>query len=86
MSERMVDRVAYAIAKASTSDWSDEHHWCMNYKNRERFIAIARAAIEAMREPTESVVFGARFWANSPAFDHAADIYKCMIHEALRDV
>lgn len=51
MSETMVERVARAIAEASGALWEAEDH-----EGRALFRRDARAAIEAMREPTDEMV------------------------------
>lgn len=56
----MIKRVAIAIGKAEKGDdWLQGNHWNMNAPNRERLFGIARAAILAMREPTEGMWLGA---------------------------
>ena len=59
MSE-MVERVARAIAAANrANDWDkiDENDVCdRGYLLRRDYLALARAAIEAMREPTEQMI------------------------------
>lgn len=58
MSE-MVERVAQAIYEGPDRDiyltpWPE-----LREKDRDHFIAVARSAIQAMREPTEQMVFAA---------------------------
>lgn len=73
MSE-MVERVAEALAKSDkyTSDYT----------------ALARAAIEAMREPTEGMTnaaFNIELW-DQPINEHCAqDVWQTMIDAALQE-
>lgn len=48
MSQSMIERVARAIC-GTTSGTGDDHQWKM-------FLDEARAAIEAMREPTDAIL------------------------------
>lgn len=78
----MVERVARAMALAN---WPDDSRW----KNYEK---SARAAIEAMREPTEAMVDAAyanmdknRYEQGNPASDYAAMIDAALTHEGSRE-
>ena len=65
MSESMVERVARGIAKQQrrgAEDWDEideKDVYDTNYLLREDYRAMARAAIEAMREPTEAMFHAA---------------------------
>ncbi len=86
MSE-MVERVAYAIAKAEQPNMGLS--WCMNAPNRERCCVLARAAIEAMREPAEAMVEKGsetmdgddNFYIGTRA---AKEAWQAMINEAMK--
>ena len=76
MSE-MVERVAEAIAKSRHGEslwWTGETGGL-----RQSAIDDARAAVAAMREPTQAMV-----QTVDPAFDHVEFIWQTMIDEALK--
>ena len=72
MSE-MIERVAKAILKAYSEDpWEDlNKHW------REVYTTEARAAIEAMRKPTEAMILNSNTHS-------CLSIWQSMIDEALK--
>jgi len=79
----MVERVARAIYEADDV-WSEAFPWPnMGSPNQsaDEYRRIARAAIEAMREPTEAMV-GAG-WAEALA-ENANGVWSDMIDEALK--
>lgn len=79
MSE-MVEWVARAMFAASepASDWDDE-----GGRHQEQWRTEARAAILAMREPTDRMVRAGRIPA-PVRHEEAAMVYRAMIDEALR--
>lgn len=85
MVESMVERVARAIAGADPEqqcqiDDSEmgEYFW---EKYREHYLPLARAAIEAMREPTDAMVDA----GEGTMCPHAACIFTDMIDAALNE-
>jgi hypothetical protein len=73
--DSMIERVARALSEAgAASDW-------------DHAAAAARAAIEAMREPTEAMVDAASAAAQKPTGWHMVyrNIYRAMIDTALKD-
>ena len=78
MSEDMVERVAEAIDAAMSDAAGFE---------RERAIAGARAAIEAMREPTEEMAIAGAIGigGHMPSPLDAADAWRAMIDAALQE-
>lgn len=74
----MVERVARAIARAEPLclPWDE-----ISEIQKTLFRTAARAAIEAMREPTEAMVDATFVFANEPA----AAVYNAMIDAALSE-
>jgi hypothetical protein len=70
MAESMVERVRAALKAVSRDDF-----WC-DYLTDHEAIVYARAAIAAMREPTEAMVNG---WDDPPC----SEIWRSMIDVAL---
>ena len=62
----VVERVARAIAEGWKGGWDDVAH-------REAFRADARAAIEAMREPTDAMVRAGHLGATAAAWRAMVD-------------
>jgi hypothetical protein len=78
MSDNMIERVARAIAKEHGDDFDavprDKGHWIdergtfdgryrdVNEPFQPHYIAMARAAIAAMREPTEEMLEAGNSW------------------------
>ena len=62
MSETLVERVARAIWQESVgrADWPDWDRFALGAWGRVRSMAQARAAIAALREPTEGMMHGFR--------------------------
>jgi hypothetical protein len=77
----MVERVARAIAAAGTIvDWDE-----MSVACQEQFTKEARAAIEAMREPTEAMVDAAwASWEDVEGSKGFVGAWQAMIDEALK--
>jgi hypothetical protein len=91
----MIERVARAMMRTTnipehndvetcSLDWCGDDLWSCDFE------AMARAAIEAMREPTGAMVWtGTRymdFQPNNPKYEHLmAETFKAMIDEALSD-
>lgn len=82
MSE-MVERVARAIGNVLVKD---SHGECLLIATDEQCTEIARAAIEAMREPTEGMKqSGAMVMPDyDPDVNDAAQCWEAMINEALK--
>ena len=81
MVDDMIERVARKILEAQTD-------WLFGKDAKEDlFLTMARAAIEAMREPTEAMVNGLRITreCDSTAALWAPHIWRTMIDEALGD-
>lgn len=83
----MVERVAWAIARAR---WGNVYTLPDDVEEARRrmikqIIPLARAAIAAMREPTEEMVAAAPWWEIDEQTDEAAAIWRGMIDAALAD-
>lgn len=76
MSE-MIERVARAICE-TTSGTGDDHQW-------EMFVDEARAAIEAMREPTPQMVDSGMACEAGTFEEDIQRIFKTMIDTALSE-
>lgn len=70
----MIEKVARAIAKAN----DDNMHW-------KGFIPEAKAAIEAMREPTEEMTNREGYHDNCYTCGGHLEGYQCMIDAALKE-
>lgn len=81
MSE-MVERVARAIAEEINGGKFDDARW-YNDDQRDVHRRRARAAIEAMREPTEAMLTAGDS-AMIRKDDAAADAWQAMVDEALK--
>lgn len=82
MSE-MVERVAKAIALAGNGgDWDDRTFYQDEHKEFHR--KRARAAIEAMREPTDAMVSYVVTWGPDGLGDGCREVWSDMINEALK--
>lgn len=89
----MVERVARAISENNFHN--DETIWSRLWdelpaENRSTYIRIARAAIDAMREPTEAMEDAAdseaeRYFGNSHECLSPAHAYRVMIDAALKE-
>jgi len=77
MSE-MVERVARALVVLEPRQNDPSPSWIL-----ERNIRLARAAIAAMREPTETMVFSAE--SSGRTWDDVRANWRAMIDEALRE-
>lgn len=76
----MVERVARAIAGADRNQW--DH---MFAPRKAMFVCFARAAMAAMREPTEAMIDSGMNTGYAPACDLEVDAHwRAMIDEALR--
>lgn len=84
MSNEMVKRVAKAIYDAENGDPNHPNpHFVEGWKLYERH---ARAAIEAMREPTEEMVFRGALVASNPLDSKKqARVFSAMVDAALQD-
>ncbi len=78
MSE-MVERVAQAIAKATNETWAG---FSESHKNMHRI--RARAAIEAMREPTAEMIEEGRVGALEISTNAVVTTWRGMVDRALR--
>lgn len=82
MTETMVERVARVlyVRACGDGDWSDE-----TQELRDHYLADARAAIEAMREPTvEMLVSAQEEWMCVRAAEERGDfVWRAMIDAAL---
>lgn len=74
----MIERVAKAICIADDFDWVSRISSDETAYRQDKYMRIARAAIEAMREPTEKMVFSADWIENG-----TMDAYRAMIDAAL---
>lgn len=72
----IIERVARAIAEAEQEDFMEDYS---------RYIANARAAIAAMREPTEEMVEAGRCWPSPPSRRATIQTYQWMIDRILKD-
>lgn len=79
MSE-MVERVARAIGTV-TGDYSEGAGW-LGDNTHEIGLRKARAAIEAMRDPTDAMVEQGDVWADGPGY--SIKVIEAMIDEALK--
>ena len=68
----MIERVARAIAQ------------CLNEPGQCSYSDIARAAIEAMREPTEAMIKEGAYGSGEDSAGVACGAWKAMIDEALK--
>lgn len=92
--ESMIKRVARNICLANQMDPDAKSHIDGNASHWEDYIKDARAAIEAMREPTEAMDLALKMTMQPPSgFDHpdaiaefdlARAAYAAMIDEALK--
>jgi hypothetical protein len=84
----MIERVARAIWRQSTgpAHWDDWDLFAPNAWGRRRTMAQARAAIEAMRDPTEAMTFAA-FEFLPGSWEHAdiSRAWNAGIDEALKE-
>lgn len=76
MSE-MVERVATAMARAAKDNWD------IPPQSEQTWRELARAAIEAMREPTEAMLSAGEPWSESNGLWRS---WGAMIDEALEPV
>jgi hypothetical protein len=87
MSESMIERVARAMAIKDKGDdmWGvmSEDGDGYGYVGKNEYRAMARAAIEAMREPTEGMVEAARL-ERDLTYTTTRCIFRDMIDEALK--
>lgn len=74
----MVEKVARAIY---TSQWGEAQSWGVNFTETENCRSRARAAIEAMREPTEAMIASGEPISGEST---VKTIYGLMIDAALR--
>lgn len=88
----MVERVARAICAAEELDWneqSDPQRSGSGNDDTEAFRHMARAAIEAMREPTEEMAWagwGAARWdVGQEGIEAPANVWTAMLTTALKD-
>ena len=89
MSE-MVERVAWAMMKATETpetgpvkEWEDQHK-----STRDSFLTKARAAIAAMREPTEGMIRAVHIVVPDARAGRSlslAEVWRVMTDAALRD-
>jgi hypothetical protein len=83
MSE-MIERVAKAIAEEINGGKFDDKRW-YNDNQREVHMRRAKAAIEAMREPTEKMYKAASYILTAQSGVYGPDdIWASMIDEALK--
>lgn len=88
MSETMVERVArrlhaahYERGRGLAPDWS-----ALTRHEQEMWMFSARAALAAMREPTEGMVAAGWPHTADPCWrDHVADAWRAMIDKALEE-
>jgi len=79
MTNEMVQRVAMAICEVSSGNPGNTHEW-------RSFEKQARAAIEAMRHPTDEMVFRASLVRDAPLDGRKpARILSAMVDAALQD-
>ena len=92
--DNMIDRVARAIFRAGfhpdDSDETVEQCWTDWKEDQKPSFARARAAIEAMRDPTETELHGARDWSVKKyglgvGNDAALGCWQAMIDAALSE-
>lgn len=80
MSESMIERVAIAIATSHLNDPPDPvcvfDFYALTGDVAEKYYAMARAAIEEMRDPTDAMMDAAK---------NAVGYYEAMIDAALKD-
>ena len=89
MTDSMVERVARALFEKQQPhhagahvQWNNENEdWCE--EDRDGFRDLARAAIAAMREPTEGML--AAGLAELLGYGEARDVWPAMIDAALKD-
>lgn len=87
MADSMIERVARAMwlkKEALTApprvSWENAEP-----KDRDFMLAVARAAIEAMREPSEAVTLAGEVAIETAGSFHTNDIWKAMIDAALSE-
>jgi len=76
----MVERVARALHAMPSEAWSEVPWSVLQAMHKERLMRHARAAIEAMREPTPEMVDEAYEYALN---ENAAGVWRKMIDAAL---
>jgi len=85
MSE-MVERVAKALLRAEFNETPEDEGFWKKYADTYR--QQARAAISAMRQPTEAMGIAGKYatWAGNEGFsdDHAKMTFRAMIDAALK--
>lgn len=73
MTETMVERVAHAMAQRSDARVAGMYTInSLPMSGRENFLELAKAAIEAMRTPTEEMRYAINRWVNEPPQSEAA--------------
>ena len=85
MTKTMIERVARAMASASGEAWwvYPDQWGRRTWQTRDEYMARARAAIAAMREPTEGMVGeGVECRQHDGGVTH---IYRAMIDAALKE-
>lgn len=79
----MVERVARAMAEATNgSKWDDGHYYTGGHK--ELWMKRARAAIEAMKVPTEAMLKAHGVQTNCPMCGGHTEGWELLIKEALK--
>ena len=93
----MIAKVARAVAtadwRAEIEEWAEPERWLVaadaydltNNNGRFRYDLIARAAIEAMREPTETMLKAGDLpgWDDSVSIGLSGEVWQAMIDAAL---
>ena len=82
MTANMVERVARAICLADGEDPDERcEDWMQEFSGWRGYVESARAAIAAMREPTEAMLEAGR---STPPRTRCLEVYRAMIDEALK--
>lgn len=84
----MIERVARAICAAKGDDPDEPcEDWMTEFSGWRGYQESARAAIEAMRDPTEAMIEAGAMvdnWCQSEGQAAQPDVYRKMIDEALK--